>query len=260
MALIWSFGGTLLSTYGRVTLINDYLDLPERRGENMTLPYRDGVRFVPKFYNERIMTFGLAVMTENALDLETTMDSLRASLALRTQQILSYTREDASTRTALASVNSRMLVERHGSRNALMVIEFELTEPFFRLDTLSTTTITIDGSPKTGTVANAGTVEERNPTITLTGPLTNPVITNTTNGVSLTYTGAISAGDTVIIAQDASGQYTAAHSVSGNVIGNVTHAGDTALMVLAIGNNSMSITSSVATTGTVKFEFYPPYL
>lgn len=40
MALIWSFGGTLLSTYGRVTLINDYLDLPERRGENMTLPYR----------------------------------------------------------------------------------------------------------------------------------------------------------------------------------------------------------------------------
>lgn len=262
MSLVWSFGGTTLLTYAyRITLINDYLDIPERRGENQMIPFRHGTTFVPKYFDERVMVFGMAIRGANAAGLETTMDSLRAKLAPNTQQVLSCTREDATVRTALATVRSPLQVERHGSKTALIVVEFELADPLFRLSTLiADNTTTINSAPEAMVVTNPGTVEERNPTILLTGPLTNVVITNSTNGVVMTYTGAIAGGDTVTIYQKADGEYTAIHSVSGEVIGNVTHSGSAALMVIDVGVNNLSIASDVITTGTVKISFYPPFL
>jgi len=260
MTITWKYDGNSLTSYGVVTVLNDYLDIPQRRGENISLPFNDGTFYVPKFYDQRIITIGMAIVSNTATEQDTIFDNLKKLFGVRSQKVLQYTREDATIYNANASVDAPIQTERIHDTFARIAVEFVLNQPFFRLSTQTSTIITIDASPKTGTVANGGTFEERNPTITLTGPLTNPVITNITNGVSLTYTGVISAGHTVIITQDSTGQYTATHSVSGNVIGKVTHSGDTALMVLAIGNNSMSITSSVATTGEVKFEFYPPYL
>ena len=260
MTITWKYDGNSLTSYGVVTVLNDYLDIPQRRGENISLPFNDGTFYVPKFYDQRIITIGMAIVSNTATEQDTIFDNLKKLFGVRSQKVLQYTREDATIYNANASVDAPMQVERIHDTFARVVVEFVLNQPYFRLSTQASTTILIDTSPITEIVPNSGTVEERNPTITLTGPLTNPVIINTTNGVSLTYTGVISDGDTVIIMQNSTGQYTATHSVSGNVIGNVTHSGDTALMVLAIGDNSIDITSSVATTGTVKFEFYPPYL
>jgi phage-related protein len=256
----FSFGGTYLETFGNVTQINDYLDIPARRGSDMQIPFRHGSMFVKKFYDSRTMSFGIAVMEATPTALEAKLDTMRQLFAPMAQQTLSMTLEDATVRTASASVNRPMEVNKIAPNVARVVIEFELPYPIFRLSTeIADNTTTIDTDPHAMTVTNPGTVEERDPVITLTGPLENVVITNSTNGMTLTYTGAITAGQEVIIQTSNTGEYVARMTGIANVIGNVTHHGDTALMVINVGANTLSIASAVATTGTVGISFHPPY-
>lgn len=260
MTTTWSYGGTALSTFGRVTLINDYLDMPQRRGEDIEIPFNHGEVFVEKYYSGRTLSFGITLSVTDAATLESTIDTLKSLLAPMTQQTLSHTMADSTIRTIQATVNDLLESDRVASNLMSFVVTFRCSDPFFRLSTIiADNTTTINASPKAMTVTNPGKVTEYNPTILLTGPLTNPVITNSTNGFVLTYTGVISAGHTVTIGKT-SGAYYATHSVSGNVIGNVTHSGGAELMRLNVGNNSLSITSSVTTTGTVKVSFYAPFL
>jgi phage-related protein len=256
----WTFGGTPFSTYGIVTLINDYMDVPERRGDNILIPFRHGRTFVQKYYEERTLVFGIGVNTASAAALEAAIDVLKADFAPSTEQTLAMTMEDATVRNVQATVNRPIEIQRKSARLALVVVSFELAFPFWRLSTaIADNTTTIDASPKAMAVTNPGTVEERDPTIILTGPLTDVTITNSTLSTTLTYTGVISAGHTVTIGTS-SGEYYATHSVSGDVIGNISHAGSSSLLPLAVGSNSLSITSTVTTTGTVKVTFYAPYL
>lgn len=258
----FTFGGTALTSFGRVTLIDDYLDIAERRGENITLPYRHGTVYTPKFYDQRKITIGIVMVSATAAALETSFDTLRKLIANRNQQTLAMTLEDASVRNALASVDASIQAERVSPVLARITLEFTLTSPFFRGATLyEVTSDAIDGTPtpQTLTVVNSGTVEERSPTLVLTGALRNPVITNTTTGVSLTYTGTIAGGATVEIGE-LNGEYFATHSGSGSVIGNVTHSGSSALMTFAAGNNAVTIADADYAGGTVKVSYYAPYL
>jgi hypothetical protein len=261
MATTWEFGGTDLSTYGRVTVINDYLDLPVRRGDNIVIPHQNGRVFVSKFFDQRKISIGIAVIGTSADDLEETFDDMRAKFSPRTEQLLEMTMEDATVRNAYASVDASMQVQRRSDKIALVVVEFTLSKPYFRLSTaIDDNTLTIDASPHAMTVTNPGTIEERDPTIIITGPFTSMTIANTTNGASLTYTGTIGSGATVTIAT-VNGEYTAVLSTgSANVIGNVTHSGASALMVFDVGDNVLSITSAGGdNSGTVKATFYAPF-
>lgn len=254
----WTFGGSALTSYGRVTVLNDYLDIPERRGENIVIPFRHGSIFAQKYYGERKISIGLAINAASATALESTIDTLKKLLSPRTQQTLSQTREDTSVRTIQATVDNPLQTERFSNIFAKMIIEFTCTAPYFRSNTLiSDNTTTISAGTVAMNVVNTGTVEERDPIITLVGPLNNPVLTNTTNSHSLTYGGSIAG--TVTIQTATTGEYTAVNGTT-NVIGNITHSGSGALMVLDPGTNVFSITNSGGTTGSVKISFYPPYL
>ena len=256
----FSFGGTQLESLGNVTQINDYLDLPQTRGNNQVIPYRHGTTFVRKYYDERTLSFGIAVIETSAAALETKFATMRALFSPRTQQTLSVTLEDASVITAQASVDKPMQVNRLSERVAKVVVEFTLCSPFFRLSTpIADNTTTINASPKAMNVTNPGTVEERDATIILTGPLQNTVITNSTNGCVLTYTGTI-ASPRVVTISTVNGEYVATNDLGTNVIGNITHSGDAALMVFDVGSNTLSITDATHTTGTVKVTFYAPFL
>lgn len=255
----WKFGAIALTTYGKVTLMDDYLSTPARRGDNQFIPFRHGSVFVKKFYDERTMIFGIAVTAASLTALETLFDTMRQKFAPLTEQVLEATMTDATVRQANAIVNGALSVTPITSKFARVVVEFSLAKPFFRSDTAYEPVVTIDASPKAMVVTNSGTIEERDPTITLTGPLTNVVITNSTNGKTLTYTGVIAGGATVTISTNTTGEYIAVHSASGNVIGNVTHSGDTALMTFDVGANTLAITSDVATTGTVTISFAPAF-
>lgn len=257
----WTFGGTGLSSFGKVTLLNDYLDLAPRRGENQTVPFRHGRRFVPKYYDERTLVFGIAVIGATAAALETAIDNMKKLFAVKTEQVLAQTMEDTTVRNAYATVNRKLEVQRRSNLIALTTVEFVLSNPIFRLSTaIADNTTTINANPKAMTVTNPGTIEERDATIILTGPLSNTVITNSTNGCTLTYTGTIASPRVVTISTAATGEYVATNDLGTNVIGNITHSGASALMVFNTGNNSLSIADDTHTTGTVKVSFYAPFL
>jgi len=256
----FTFGGTALTTFGKVLLINDYLDMPPRRGEDILIPFRHGRIFIAKYFDARIMTFGFSVNATSATALESTLDSMRTLFGKRTEQTLAMTMEDASVRNATASVNTPLQIERFTNKFAKCVIEFMLADPLFRSSVLTTANVVVNASPKALSVTNAGTFEEREATITLDGPLEDVTITNSTNGVSMTYTGVITGSESVVISVNDTGEYTALKNGTTNVIGSITHSGSSAFMILDTGSNSLSITSDVTTTGEVTIEFYPPFL
>jgi len=255
-----TFNGTNLSTFGNVTMLDDYLDIPERRGQNQVIPFRDGAVFAEKYFNERSIIVGIAVLSSTLATLETTMGTMRALFAPSTQKTLSFTYEDTTTRTAQATVDKPIQVKRMGTTAARVVVEFTLPDPLFRLSTaIADNTTTINANPTAMVVTNPGTAIERNPTIILTGPLQNTVITNSTNGAILTYTGTI-ASPRIVTISTVNGEYVATDDLAANKIGNISHSGAASLLPLDVGTNNLSIADSTATTGTVKVSFYAPFV
>ena len=253
----FSFDSTDLSTIGKVTKIN-YLDTPQRRGNNQIIPFQHGTAFSAKYYDERHIVLGLVLQGDTAQDLEQTMDTLKALVAPRPEKVLAMTMENGDVRSAYASVDATFQTERNSSLIARVVLDFTLSRPFWRGDAHINESVTVNTSPKNLVLTNTGTVEERNPVITLTGPLQNTVLTN--NGVSMTYTGTIAGGEVVVITTNSWGEYTATLDGTDNVIGNLSHNGSAAYMVIDVGENTIVITDETATTGEVKIEFDPPYL
>lgn len=258
MSVSWTYGGTTLSTFGVLREMNDYMDMPERRGDNIEIPFRHGRTHVSKFFGERKITLGFSIISSTATAQDTIFDNMRKLFAPGRQQVLACTREDSTVRNANATVENPLQVERINQLFAQIIVEFTLAEPFFRSSVVSTdNTTTISTTDTTMTVENLGTIEERDPTILLTGPLANVTI-STTDSISVTYTGSISSSDTVTIGTS-NGEFYATHSATGNVIGNVTHAGSPALLTLAPGTNTLHVYTTT-TGGSVKITFYPPFL
>lgn len=255
---VWSYDGVDLSSFGVITLFDDYLDLPDKRGNNMMIPFAHGTTFVEKFYDEKVLMMGMTIVAADADALEVVMNSLRALLSSRTQKALSRTLTDESVQTVLASVEKKLQVNRPAPYVAKLVIEFELSSPFFSGDVFYEDNATIDTNPTLFTVNNAGTAPETSPVIILAGPLENTVITNTTNGHILSYTGIIAGGDNVEI-RKINGQWTAILNGSTNVISDVSHSGSADFMVFEPGDNELSIADDEATTGSFSFGFYPPH-
>lgn len=256
----WSYRGTSLSSLGIVTLVSDSLKLPERRGENVLIPFQDGRAFTEKKFEQRTMSLGLEIVEDSLTALESKMDTVKALFGKRSLGALAQTLEDTSVRTLQAEYRGDLNPIRISPVSVKMILEFIAPDPLFRGATLFTNTTVINASPKTYTITNPGTADERNPKIELAGPLNNVVITNTTNGKILRYNASIASPRVVTIETNANGEYVATTDLGVNVIGNVTHEGDTALFVLDADDNDLSVVDATHTTGSVTIEFYPPYL
>ena len=254
----WSFRSSELTVAGDYTTTEVAgFDLPPTRGENIMIPLQAGRVHVEKFFDERILTLGIVIVGTDQTDLETNIDTLVALFGNRTRGYLVRTLPDASTRQALAEVVGKMNLTYHGPTMARATVDFLLAEPFFRSPNLENPEETIDETPHIYILNNPGTAEERKAIITLTGPLSHPTITNNDNGISLQYNDVISGGHYVEIDCE---KFTTLYDGSTNVISKIVHTGDAAFMVLSAGDNNLSVVDGTHTTGTVMFEFYPPYL
>lgn len=253
----WTFGGRQLKDFGTITLLNDYLDIAEKRGDDILVPLVDGRVFAVKYFEQRTIDFGIIVVCESIEILEGVLDDMKLLFGKRTQQTLSGTFWDGTTRAASAEVVGSLGISRPRPSAARMTVSFRLTDPFLRSTTKVSDTQTINASPKNYSLNNPGTADERRAIITLTGPLSSTKITNTANGVWVLYNAVITAGHYVIID---CGLFTAKYDGVTNVLSALYHSGDTSFMVLLPGDNPLSVTDLTATTGTVKIEFYPPYL
>lgn len=255
----WSFDSVDLSTFGSITLLDDYLDIASKRGGNQTIPQKHGTIFVPKFYEETEIAIGIAMKFASATLLEAALDTLKSLCSPRVQKVLSNTRADGSVRTAMASVEGKLQAKRESHNFARVVVTFKLAEPFFRGSVAVEEEIVMDSSPKVLVVANTGTVEECNPIITLTGPLQDVMIANAENSCSLTYTGTI-ASPRIVTIQQVDGEILATTDLGANVISNVDHTGSESFLLLEKGDNTLLISDSTHTTGKVGITFYPPFL
>jgi hypothetical protein len=169
--------------------------------------------------------------------------------------------DDGSIRTAWAK-SMNLQVKRTGPTAMRLTVDYVMARPFFRSSEETSDTQTVDASPKTYTLTNPGTAEDRSAVITFTGPLSYPKLTNLiTDPVSglaanvwVGYNGALTAGQTVVI-DVAAGTclFNGANALTGLI-----HSGDTYFMVLKSGANSMQV-ETLVTGGTVKVEFYAPY-
>ncbi len=258
MTARWKFAGRWLDEFGIVTEIDNYLDIAARRNDNILVPYRDGRVHATKYFDQRTLTFGILLVQKSVMELEILLDDMKTIFGVRSLQTLQAAFR-GGVRAGQAEVVGAMQVQRDEDNPliARCLIDFLLPEPFLRAVVLSTSTTTIDATPKTFTLNNPGTAEERKPVITLTGPLANTKVENLTNDVYVVYNAAIGAGHSVVIDCE---DWTAVDETGVNVLSDITHSGDPAFMVLQPGNNSMKVSDGVHTTGTVKIEFYPPYM
>jgi hypothetical protein len=251
----WKFAGEDLSEYGLLTHVSSVFRIAKKRGDNILIPLTDGRVFARKYYDQQTITLGITISEADIGTLETRIDALKKILGLRTQGLLQQVFDNESIRQAYAEAIGDPNPNRISPVEERMAIDFVITDPFLRNNILITNNQTIDSSPKTYTLNNPGTAEERKVIITLTGPLSYVKVENLTNGVWVGYNNAIGAGNTVVIDCD---KFTAV--ASGNcVLNDIIHSGDTVFLALLADDNLMKITS-ITTGGSVKIESYPPFL
>ena len=234
-----------------------------RRGDNQVIPFSDGSLFVPKFYGSRSITFGIAMTAATATAMEALFDTLHTLIGVRTEQTLAMTMEDTTVRNISATVNRPLNVDRKTATLALITVQFDCAFPFWRLSTvIADNTISVDASPKAFTCTNTGTVYEASPTIIIHGAFTSITMTNSTNGATLTYTGAISTSETVTIGVLNKEIYATLSTGSANVVGNLSHTGGKGMLFpINAGANTLAITNAGRdANSTVKITFSAPYL
>ena len=257
---IFYYDDISLNDLGVIEILDDYFGTPERRGNNITIPFRDGAVHVEKYYDERTWLIGITFSESSLLGMEHKMDEYRKIFASPLQKTLKMVREDGVTRTVQAEVRSPINIDRPYNKATKTVLEFLFTEPYWRSDTSETSNTVMSSSPIAKTVNNPANVRERNPSIVLTGPLVNPTITNTTLGIALTYTGTIASPRVITIQIDSNGEFVATDDLSANHIDKISHSGSPSLMEIEVGDNSFSFTDDTPTTGEIDITWYPAFL
>lgn len=252
----WQFGTTDLTSAGAYNVIDlsDAQGLPPVRGDNAEIPMREGRPHLEKTFDQRILSLGMYLKGSSISDFESKLDTFKLLFGKRARQYLTRAMNGGATRRVYAEV-TKFDVSQEGNDFARIVVDFLLAEPFFRSTTQTNVLTSISTSPQTFTITNAGTVEDRGAIITLTGPLNYPKLTNITNGVWVGYNDVIGAGNAVVID---SSLFTCLLGAS-NALNKLVHSGDAYFFKLQPGSNSLSL-ETLTTGGSVRIQFYPPYL
>lgn len=245
-----------------ITDLSSAQDMPMKKGDNPQVPFREGRAFVRKLYDQRVISLGLVVAGPTEIDFDARMDLLKLTFGQQSEKILKRQMADNSYRQALAEPfgqnKSGAFRFRHFLQDMAgkMIVDFRLSEPVFRaLVATAPAATTIDASPKTFTITNPGTAQDRSMIITLAGPLTNPRIDNTENSTWVSWTGVIANGRSLVLDV---GEFTAVYD-GNNALDDLLHSGDHYFLVLEPGANPISVTSDVTTTGAVGFSLNAPF-
>lgn len=196
---LWSFDGTKLSDFGVVTLLDSYLDIPPVRGSNLAIPFVDGTAFVPKFFGERVVSFGIEVTSKSIPDLEDKFDALATLCDCRSaQKTLLDASYNGTPRSAQAEVVNQLGVTMEEDPLVRRIlIDFLLSDPLFYAVSIMSHVVRISSNPVTYAVNNPG-LQARHAMITLSG-LNNPVITNQRNGHVMQYNGKLAKDELLTI-------------------------------------------------------------
>jgi hypothetical protein len=260
----WGFRGALLNRSDlRVRQMTGVNAVPALRGKDFLTMNRTGQLWVRKVSDSRRIALEL-LLTDvyRGGEIQTLLDELATLFADRAQGALVHYHPDGTVRTAQAEVVDWMPADSKANIGALYlgVADFHLSDPWFYTPAVAVTA-SIPSSPTSFSFTNPGNAYPCGPQGTLTldllGPISNPVITNTTNGVSVTINVVVAATKHLIIDVAA---YTALND-GVNAIGSVQHSGATDFMVLQPGLNTLSVTGTGMTGATaITVTYTPPYV
>lgn len=253
---LWFFDNTQLSSFGVVTELDSYLDIPPVRGNNWTFPFQDGTEWVPKFFGERTVSFGIEVTSESIPDLESKFDALATLCDCRTgQKTLLNASYDGVPRSAWAEVVNQLGVTMGDDPLVRkIVIDFLLNYPLFQAVTPLVHLLKIKSNPFTFTVNNPG-VQAKFATVTLAG-LSNPVIINQRNQQTVKYNGKLAKDELLTI--DCRKQRVT--DQSNQIVDHKFTRTDRSFLTLEHGENVITVTENrKKPDGEIKIDFRPAY-
>lgn len=255
--------------------------LPPMRGTDIPVAFQAGQQWRYKFPDSRVLTLvmwaaGIDQVTGNPatdqrLAFNNNYQQLRAMFWARnltgsvqgqlTRQwwITQAGSTAIVSATALAEIAGTMEPTMTGRTRGDFSVDLLLADPYFyggqQTQTLAYNTNTTVTNKGDGVAAEgSGSFF----TITFNGPLTNPTLTNSSAGVSVTWTGVITGGHSVVL--DCV-NFLASTDLGANVISGISHAGARKWMGLTPGAQTMKLTSTVGgDTGTCLLTWTPPYL
>lgn len=267
MAQSWTFDGTDLTTYAyNVGILFAPLSIPPRRADNLVVPGRTGRVYVPKVFDQRIVSLGMWVrdvipgtgLSPSEAQLLTNLDALRKLFAQNGRSALNHVMGGV-TRTVQAEVVNTITFQPRGSRLYRFVVEFLLPDPLWRASSATQVgPTTIDSNPKNITVDNDGTYRVEDAVFTITDEISAPRLT--IGSIYVEYAGDVAAGETLVIDV---GDFTAELDGT-NVAGDITHDGDLLWLPIETGSNTLVVSANSIGAGgsapAVQVDFTEPFI
>lgn len=248
----WTYGGTDLSTYATlVRTLESVEDFGNLRGDDISVPNLPGRRWKPKLPDSRRLGLGLLITDMNAAgglteptgseQAQANLDALRTLFARPGQYPLVHHLPDGSTRTAQAEVIGFTATDQRGRREGfLAVVDFSLADPYFYGPDLTDLARSTASSPTAFNLVLPGTVRSSGVLLEYTGPISNPRLTNTLNGIYVEC--LVTVAPATVLTIDCANM--TADNDGVNAIGSIRHSGDFRWMIVEPGTNPMEVTST----------------
>lgn len=240
----WLVDGYDISNYA-FNISKVALAVPELRGDHTTLPQRSGV--IPR-YNRSYEAGEIALsmwvigadvdgsipavrsarraLFERNLDTLLTLFHHQSSfITLYKQNIVPGGTGTMETRWARATVTGSTSVETMAARQrAEITFTFKLIDAHWTVSTPIVESSTASATlPQNITLTGMGSAPVEDAVVTITGPITNPTVSCYDSGSAVSYTGTISAGQTLVLDSSQWKATIASTNVTGSV-SNVGHA------------------------------------
>jgi len=206
----YTFGGFDLSSYAVMTMNVDGADVvPPARG---VTPPRTGMSGnVPQrlLMDQRSVRIGLFLTPDSAAGVApgdnrvgaySNLDALKRILDPTVgQQLLTRMMPDGTTRQGMAQVRSTSAFAGvAGGELMMLTVDFELADPYWYASIPVSLNTTLNTSPVNANITNPGYPGHRT-TFDFTGPITAPVVTNTTTGAFISFPFAVPSAQHLII-------------------------------------------------------------
>lgn len=264
--------GVTLNTYARnIATFSGRSGVPDVRGDDIAVAYRDGRTWARKRWEPRTETWSMWVagcdpdghipVTGSRAEFNQNLNALKALFGKRRSQLA--LEKDVRLPSGLVTLTGKGEVISAwdpetvaGGTRATMTVDMHMADPFWYGPSQSPAALTSAG----GTITNPGSACATKMAIRFNGPLTSPVLTNTTIGVAVTVDLTILTGQYVDLDTNL---FTALNQVPASVLGKVTGVGAYTWMELDPGANVFTLTrkgGGVVGAGTVAVTYLPPYL
>ena len=245
--------GVMLNTLAKkITKVPTGLGVPERRGENVVVPFSDGSRYVKKYLGERTISLVMLVQGASKFD---ALNTLLGKEGIRLFEM----KVGEEWRSIACELRNRMYYDVVVlPKIAWISIDLVCPDPLFYGGEVEVV-IPLTETEHNITLVNPGTATTRRVTMEISGITSTLEINNETTDCKLRYGNTTIAGEVLEVK---SPENTAIRNIGGeeeNRVGLFTHAGDPAFMVLAPGDNELEITTEEVPDAMLTFKFYTPY-